>query len=314
MYDLIAVIIYIFITFIIGTILLSGYYNSILNKVDNLIKSTDYNIVINQNDSFNSDIQNIELVAQTLSQTQNNLPNTPNTPIISPNTYNTTVERFLFWLYLINSGYFYIYAYLKNNDSNSIDSLVYMNICAIFMFFSTINPTYVKRDKYDFMYFSVYIITYICSLHFSVLDRGELSNIVLTYDDAKNWDAINWIVVILIFSYLIFWLYFQFSSFYKKSKFIFNFYIMILISNLAIFIFASILFTKVNKKKLHIHHYFLGSLLLIFSASYYYPSDKHTILYLKPYIMHIFAIITQAILLGVTIDGMANYGIDTVYT
>ena len=146
-----------------------------------------------------------------------------------------------------------------------------------------------------------------------MLSSSNLNNIVLTSERAKTWNFIIWFVVIALIVYISLWLTFKFIDFALKSNYIFKIYSLLLVLSIMIVFIISILFVEVHHEKLHIHHYFVGCFLVVYSPSYYHPSDKKKLWFINSLVIHILTVITQAVLLGVIIDGVSNYGIKTIF-
>lgn len=293
MIDILAIVVYIVISVIIGCFLLSGFFGIIINNAELIIKEK-----INDN----GEITNNSMDSLSIYDIGKN--------------QNTIVERFLYWIYLINSGYMYVHAYSNfENDKEEYENpanLIFLNLGGIFVFFTTINPSFCKRCFYDFIFLFIYIIIYIFSLHFNILSSTRLNHIVLTYDNVKSWDFFSWCVVLFLTIYLSFFFFLKFFDFALKSVYIFKFYITLFILFFLTVLFVSILYIKIHQNTLHIHHYFFGLNLIIYTASFYHPSDDKKI-FLNPLIIHILTLVTQAILLGIIIDGISNFGVKTIY-
>jgi len=270
-FNLLTISVYFSITVIIGICLLSGKYRYLINNVENIIKNIDCCNEISE-------------------------------------CGNTIMERFLFWIYLINSGYLYVRSCTDTKSSEFIN-LLFMNVGGIPIFFIAINPTFCRRyDKNDIILLLLYIITYTVSLHFSVLDTGFLKNIVFTYDHIKLWNAVTWIIVVTIGMLICFWLFIQFIHFYLKSYYVFSFYFFIFVCSTITLIFTTLIFTEINDNNIHMHHYFVGTFLIMYSASFHDNSDTY-----NEYFVRVTSTFVQSMLLGMIIDGITNYGIDALY-
>jgi hypothetical protein len=294
MYSIVPTIIYVIITFVIGYFLLSGFFCIINEFMDKKSEKND------DDDSYiiDDDLKTINLCDMYEKQ-------------------NSMIERFLFWIYLINSGYTYVHANSSREhddiEYNNYINLLYLNLGGIFIFFTSINSVFYKRKKNDTFFFCIYISTYIISLHFNMISSDKLNNIVLTYKHAKSWDFSIWVIVIFLFSYIFLWLSIKFYDFSLRSVFIFKFYSLLFFASIIIILLVSILYIKLHNNILHVHHYFVGCLLIVFSPSFYYPNNKTNMCFINPKMIHISTIITQAILLGIIIDGVTNYGAKTIF-
>ena len=299
---------YIVTTIVIGIILLSGYAK---HAICDVIESVHIPV---DTDYVELNIQNTEEV------------NADNDSLAITYTTNGTIERYLFWLYLINSGYYYVQEFTGSQHPTDIDlilmksiafvkNLLFMNIGGIFVFFTAINSNLQTRNNkiLDISLLILYTTLYTIALHFSMLSGTFLQNIVLTHNNVDTWQSSEWSTVVLLSGFLIFWLCVQFASFYSKSRRIFKFYSIIFVFSLVMFFAISCAIMGLYNKKMHIHHYFLFSVLLQYTASYYRTNDTAIHQYIPPIVVHICNILLQAIFLGICIDGVSNYGIVSIY-
>ena len=123
--------------------------------------------------------------------------------------------------------------------------------------------TYTQLNAWSRYNFLFYTIAYVIGCNFTHLDKIPIfRNFTLTCDDMKNWTKQQWIIfaaLIIFIGVNVVYLFYL----YHLAK-IMKFYILLLIATVLFFVGGTYYYRKT--KNLHVHHYVVGCLVVMFSG------------------------------------------------